>query len=139
MSPTIQFDTIDYTKYHYQYHGNDFQQRVNLWNKRAHRASMAATLRWADKLSAEQYGGKRLPVARWWAGDPYGKRPPALLTWANKVARDNPPQSFRYVPPADGAVGRRGKKGSLGKYCAASADLVRGELLKLGVRPEQLQ
>ncbi len=131
--PTIQFDTTNYTRTTRL--SGDFAGRVSAWNKRAHKTSMAAALRWADKLSASQGGGKRLPVAHWWAGDPYGKRPPSLLTWARKVARDNPPQVFRYTPPKDDAIGVC----KHGKYRAASADLVRGELLKLGVRPEQLQ
>lgn len=113
----------------------EIRERVAPWNKRAHRRSMNATLRWADALAAG--GSKPLKKAHWWHGDPYGKRPESVAAWANRVARQNPPQAFRYDPDAREGYGSRSpqKKGRHPVHvrAAASRAQARAQLLKFGV------
>lgn len=69
--------------------------RIAEWNERAHKRSMAATLRWADKLANE--GRTRLPNANWWHGEPYGTKPQSTAAWATKLAKKHPAK-VRYTP-----------------------------------------
>ena len=74
----------------------DDAHRLAAFNKKAHNASMSASLRWADKLA--QAGRKPLPRARWWNGEPFGKPPESTGAWANRLAKNCPPYAFIYDP-----------------------------------------
>jgi len=97
----IRFDATNYAGLHNPTTRNcsgelAFMERVARFNKRQAQLSMAATIRWADKLA--QGGKKVLPRANWWHGDPFGSAPATPRSWATRVAAKNPPHTFRYTP-----------------------------------------
>lgn len=77
--------------------------RLTAHNKKERAKHLRAVHRWADSLN------DRVPPKRttWWNGDPYGKPPESTVTWANRVARENPPKAFQYTPgEGGGGTGR---------------------------------
>ena len=133
----IQFDMANYIE------SVDFADRVTAWNQAEARRHLSATMRWADKLSISQFSGtKRLPIAHWWAGDPYGKRPESVATWTNRMARENPPQSFRYRPNEINGPQENKHDYPLPNSCmikrARSVEEALSMLRKFGVSPEQV-
>ena len=87
MAPRITFDSTPWR--------DTPQGRIAAWNEQAQKKSMAATIRWADKLAQE--GRTRLPNANWWHGEPYGTRPATTQAWATRTAQENR-NRVRYTP-----------------------------------------
>ena len=117
--------------------GHGDSHRLAAFNKRAHNASMSATLRWADKLA--QADSKPLPRARWWHGDPYGKPPVSTATWAKNIAKAHPPYAFIYDAEDVGSAPRNtygygcGQDGGIRIKRATDPDDARVKFIRLGV------
>ena len=109
MSRRITFDGAAYGRSHEGNPELGFAERLAAFNAAQHRRSMAATLRWADKLANE--GRKRLPNANWWHGEPYGTRPASVSSWATQTAKKNPARCFHYTP---GTVDKSAELAKLG-------------------------
>ena len=115
--------------------GRDDMHRVAAFNKKAHNASMSASLRWADKLA--QAGRKPLPRTRWWHGEPYGKPPVSTATWAKNVAKAHPPYAFIYdaegIDAPRNTYGYAGQDGGIRIKRATDVDDARVKFMRLGV------